>query len=97
MPKSSQTSLTRFLAESGADTRERFYRTIALLALHIPQTENKVLRSRSVGHRGHFPVGGGGHPRTPEKAVTQPYDLRKSGKARQTVNDGSTLTDEVTL
>ena len=29
--------------------RQRFYRTIALLALHIPQTENKVLRSRSVG------------------------------------------------
>ena len=32
--------------------RQRFYRTIALLALHIPQTENKVLRTRSVGRSG---------------------------------------------
>ena len=32
--------------------RQRFYRTIALLALHIPQTEKAVLRSRFVGRSG---------------------------------------------
>ena len=31
--------------------RQRFYRTITLLALHIPQKENKVLRTRFVGRR----------------------------------------------
>ena len=87
MPKSSQTSLTRFSAESGADTRERFYRTIALLALHIPQTENKVLRTRSVGRsggldrrrKGKIPLF------NPFLADNQPSNFFKAGKIEKNV------------
>ena len=59
-----------FLHQRFAFARQRFDRTIASLGLarlHIPITENAVLRKSYAGHRGVFPDRDGGHPRTPVK------------------------------